>query len=86
MKSCRSSQSTQQTNNFFMPWGIKARKILHSVISGEVPSSLKNIYCSGKQELDGGIVRCMVSDSVVDCSVNPIVPSYSLIHRNLINR
>lgn len=80
MKSCRSSQSTQQTNNFFMPWGIKARKVLHSVIYGEVPScsELNNIYYSGKQELDGGIVRCMVSGSVVDSSsVNPMVPSYS---------
>lgn len=72
IKSCRSNQSTQQMNNVFVPWGIKARRILMQVIFGEVPScsELKNIYCSGKHELDGGIVKCIVSSSVVGSSIN----------------
>jgi hypothetical protein len=62
-----SNSSTHRTNNAFIPWGVKARKILHSVIYGEIPScseiDLTNLNSSGKQDLDGGMVRCMVSDS-----------------------
>lgn len=51
-------------SNVFLPWGVKARKILHSVMCGEIPSSeinLTNLSCSGKRDIDGGMVRCMVS-------------------------
>ena len=58
-----SSGANHRTINLFLPWGAKARKVLHSVMCGEIPScsEISNIHYSGKQDLDGGMVRCMVS-------------------------
>jgi len=48
----------------FIPWGFEARKILHSIICGEVPKgySCERIDPVGKNMLQGGQIRCMVTD------------------------
>ena len=74
-----SSGPNHRTINVFLPWGAKARKVLHSVMCGEIPScsEISNIHYSGKQDLDGGMVRCMVSSSITYLLV--IVALFSLV-------
>ena len=57
----------------FIPWGVRARKILHSIVCGEVPagydvggSGSGGISGSGGSSahgtLQGGQIKCMVTD------------------------
>jgi hypothetical protein len=55
------SSSASRTSEF-IPWSLKARKLLYAVLSGELPEQFTNLYFSGKKDLDGGLVRCMITD------------------------
>eukprot|EP00804_Cyclotella_cryptica_P023488 CCRYP_012126-RD/>CCRYP_012126-RD protein AED:0.09 eAED:0.06 QI:0/1/0.8/1/0.75/0.4/5/1409/1018 len=48
--------------SIFLPWSSKARRVLYSVMCGEIPSEISNLYFTGGKDLDGGLVRCMITD------------------------
>jgi len=52
----------------FIPWGVNARKFLHSIVCGEIPlhHSLNTIDTIGQDRLPGGQIKCMVTDMRVD--------------------
>ncbi|KAL7522041.1 hypothetical protein ACHAWX_006747 [Stephanocyclus meneghinianus] len=54
--------SKSKRMSIFLPWSSKAQRVLHSVICGEIPSEINNRYFTGGQGLDGGLVRCMITD------------------------
>ena len=58
--------SSARKSNLFLPWGVKARKLLYSVMCGEIPFSpehnFNNLRRSGHKDLDGGMLRCMVGN------------------------
>jgi hypothetical protein len=66
-----SNSSGHKKNNEFIPWGAKARKILCSIMFGEIPDCSEidalNLHCSGKRDLDGGMIRCIVTDMRTSC-------------------
>ncbi len=64
-KSSDSAARTQTDKRHFFPWGIRARKILESIVCGEIPSA-----CEDSSKFDfgeavsqnGGHVRCLLTD------------------------
>lgn len=55
----------------FVPWGVNARKFLHSIVCGEIPlhPSLDIIDTIGQDRLPGGQIKCMVTDMRVDSEI-----------------
>ena len=52
----------------FIPWGVNARKFLHSIVCGEIPLHhiLDGIGSFSQDGLQGGQIKCMVCDMRVD--------------------
>jgi len=67
------SYPTIKNNDMFIAWGLKSRKFLHSIVTGDVPAgytSIINKLSSSHSKtsnlphssLPGGLIKCMVKD------------------------
>lgn len=72
----------------FIPWGSKARSFLYSIVCGEIPPGygLEKVSAgstSNQKLLDGGLVKCMVTDTRTsrETAMNDRAQSYPEIQK-----
>ena len=64
-KSSDGAAATQIDKRHFFPWGIRARKVLESIVCGEIPSACEDSSKFNFGEAvaqNGGHVRCLLTD------------------------
>ncbi|KAL7550500.1 hypothetical protein ACHAWF_013723 [Thalassiosira exigua] len=57
-----SDKSTGRSSTF-VPWGVKARALLYSIVVGEIPSDPFFDQICRRGALGGGLVKCMITDT-----------------------
>ncbi|MGK3738809.1 MAG: hypothetical protein ACI90V_005656 [Bacillariaceae sp.] len=63
-KGSDSTSSTECDKKYFFPWGVTARKILESIVCGEIPHACDSLKLNFADTVaqNGGHVRCVMTD------------------------
>ena len=63
-KDSTDTSSTETNNNHFIPWGVKAREVLESIICGEIPQVCSTAKFDFGESVaqNGGHLRCVMTD------------------------
>ena len=59
-----SDNAAENDKKYFFPWGVKARKILESIVCGEIPQICDSLKLNFNETAaqNGGHVRCVMTD------------------------
>ena len=62
--SSNNAATQDRDKKYFFPWGVKARKILESIVCGEVPHACDSMKLSLSDAVaqNGGHIRCLMTD------------------------
>lgn len=63
-KDSSETAATESDKKYFFPWGVKARKILESIVCGEIPDACDSLKLNFSETVaqNGGHLRCVMTD------------------------